>query len=62
VLGRSYFIRQAASLLSLAKQLSDTTVSAQLLQKAAELNEQAHGAKPRSDMSPRPPDIEHEAG
>jgi hypothetical protein len=58
VLGRSYFIRQAASLLSLAKQVSDADVSAALLKKATELNEQAHETKSRLDMSPRAPDVE----
>jgi hypothetical protein len=60
VLGRSYFVRQAASLLSLAKQVKDTEVSAALLKKATELNEKAHETKPRSDMSPRAPDVEGE--
>jgi len=58
VLGRSYFIRQAASLLGLAKQISDANVTASLLEKATTLHEQAHEAKPESDMSPRAPDVD----
>lgn len=61
VLSRSYFVRQAASLLTLARQISDTNLSAALLKKATELNEQAQEAKPRSDMSPRPPDVDRRA-
>jgi hypothetical protein len=61
VLGRSYFVRQAASLLSLAKQVKDPEISAALLKKATELNEKAHETKPRSEMNPRPPDVEGEA-
>ena len=60
MLGRSYFVRQAASLLSLAKQISDTEICAALLKKATDQNEQAHRTMPRADMSPRPPDVECE--
>jgi hypothetical protein len=59
VLGRSYFVRQAASLLSLAKQVKDPELSAALLKKVTELNEKAHETKPRSEMSPHPPDVQN---
>jgi hypothetical protein len=59
VIGREYFVRQATILFKFAKVTKDPTISAALLEKAAELKSQVDDAiPPPSDRSPRPPDIE----
>jgi hypothetical protein len=55
VIGRDYFIRQAATLFKFAKSTSDPQLAAGLLYKAAELKSH-EGDLP--DRSPLAPDIE----
>jgi hypothetical protein len=54
VIGKQYFVRQAAILLGLAKATTDPKISAALLDKAAELQVDKPGATP--DLTPLPPD------
>src|SRR5256885_7057943 len=56
VIGKAYFVRQAAILLGLAKATTDPRISAALLDKAAELQVDKLGAT--SDLSPHGPDGE----
>jgi hypothetical protein len=56
VIGKEYFLRQAAILLGLAKATTDPNVSAALLDKAAELQVDKPGATP--DLRPLAPDVE----
>jgi hypothetical protein len=60
-LSRDYFARQAASLLALARRISDPGTAAALIQKATDLNQKRQEVPVRPDMSPRPPDVENEA-
>jgi len=57
VIGKEYFVRQAAILFGLAKATADPRISAALLDKAADLKSQVDelGA---TDLSPLAPDIE----
>jgi hypothetical protein len=57
VIGKEYFVRQAAILFGLAKATADPKISAALLDKAAGLKSlvDAPGA---ADLSPLAPDIE----
>jgi hypothetical protein len=55
VIGKEYFVRQAAILLGLAKATRDPKISAALLDKAADLKSQLDG--PTIDRSPRAPDV-----
>jgi hypothetical protein len=59
VIGKEYFVRQAAILLGLAKATTDPKISAALLDKAADLKLQVDepGAPP-PDLSPIAPDVE----
>ena len=59
MLGRTYFTRQAASLLEFAKSTSNPDLAALLIQKAADLKSQVE-PQPRTseDKSPQPPDVE----
>jgi hypothetical protein len=59
VIGRDYFMRQAAILFRFAKATRDPEISAALLDKAADLKLQVDepgGA--RADLTPRAPDVE----
>jgi hypothetical protein len=56
VIGKAYFVRQAAILFGLAKATTDPQISAALLDKAAELQVDKPGATP--DLSPLAPDVE----
>ena len=60
MVGRSYFQRQAATLLKFAKSSSDPQVIAALVEKADELRSQADETTPSPDLSARAPDIEPE--
>jgi hypothetical protein len=57
VIGKEYFVRQAAIMFGLAKATADPKISAALLDKAADLKLQVDepGA---ADLSPLAPDIE----
>ena len=63
VIRREYFMRQAAILFKFAKLTKDPTISAALLEKAANLTSQVDETIPLlpSDQSPRPPDVEPSA-
>ena len=56
VIGKEYFVRQAAILLGLAKATKDPKISAALLDKAAEL--QVDKPSARRDLTPLAPDVE----
>jgi len=56
VIGKEYFVRQAAILFGFAKVTKDPKISAALLEKAADLNLQAAVSPP--DLMPLAPDIE----
>ena len=55
MIGREYFMRQAATLVKFAKVTKDPTISAALLEKAADLKLQVDE---RPDLTPLAPDIE----
>jgi hypothetical protein len=57
VLGRNYLIWRAATLLKLAKSISDPHVAGALIDKAADLKSQLDQASP-PDKSPPAPDVE----
>jgi hypothetical protein len=57
VIGRGYFVRQAATLLKLAQTTTDPKVAAGMVDKAAELKSQVDEAT-LPDLSPLAPDIE----
>ena len=58
VIGKEYFMRQAAILFGLAKATTDPKISAALLDKAADLNLQVDGPVAPPDSTPLAPDIE----
>ena len=58
MIGREYFMRQAAILFRFAKVTKDPTISAALLEKAADLKAQVDGTIPSVDRSLRAPDVE----
>jgi hypothetical protein len=58
VIGRGYFVRQAATLLKLAQTTTDPKVAAGLVEKAAELKSQVDEATTLPDLGPLAPDIE----
>jgi hypothetical protein len=58
VIGRQYFVRQAATLLKFAKSTSDPKVVAAVVEKAAALKSRGDEALPLADLTPPAPDIE----
>ena len=56
VIGKQYFVRQAAILFEMAKATTDPRISAALLDKAANLKSQLD--EPTIDRNPRAPDVE----
>ena len=58
VIGKAYFVRQAAILFRFAKATTDPKISAALMEKAAELKLQVDDPSASRDLTPRPPDIE----
>jgi len=58
VIGREYFVRQAAILFQFAKVTKDPKISAALLEKAAVLKAQVDETMPPVDSSPQAPDVE----
>ena len=58
VIGKQYFVRQAAILFGIAKATKDPKISAALLDKAADLNSQAEEPGTPPDLTPIAPDIE----
>jgi hypothetical protein len=59
VIGRQYFLRQAATLLEFAQSTNDPGLAADLLEKASNLLSQIESSA-RLDQSPRAPDVEPE--
>jgi hypothetical protein len=57
VLGRNSFTWRAATLLKMAKSISDPNVAGALVERAADLKSQLDQANP-PDKSPRAPDVE----
>ena len=58
VIGKQYFVRQAAILFKFAKATKDPKVSAALLDKAADLKQRVDEPGAQPDLSPLAPDIE----
>ena len=58
VIGKEYFVRQAAILFGLAKATTDPKISAALLDKAADLKLQVDEPGTPPDLTPPAPDIE----
>ena len=58
VIGKEYFMRQAAILFGLAKATTDPKISAALLDKAADLKLQVDKPVVSSDPTPLAPDVE----
>jgi hypothetical protein len=57
VAGRSYFARQAKTLLKFAQSTSNPELAAFLVEKAAALKIQVDESAPPPDLSPRAPDV-----
>jgi len=58
VIGRQYFLRQAATALEFARSTNDPKLAAALVEKASDLLAQIDESGARPDPSPRAPDIE----
>lgn len=58
MIGRQYFVRQAATLLKFAKSTNDPKLAAAVMEKAAALKSQGDQALPAADLTPLAPDIE----
>ena len=58
VIGKLYFVRQAATLLRFAQSTHDPNVAAALVEKAADLKSQMDASLPPSDVTPLAPDVE----
>src|SRR5258706_9125954 len=60
VIGRQYFLRQAATALEFARSTNDPKLSAALVEKASDLLAQIDESSPRPDPSPQAPAVEPE--
>jgi hypothetical protein len=58
VIGKEYFVRQAATLLRFAKTTTNPDLAAGLTVKAADLKSQVDETSALPDLSPRAPDVE----
>ena len=58
VIGKAYFVRQAAILFKFAKATKDPKISAALMEKAADLKLQVDDPWASRDLTPPAPDIE----
>ena len=58
MIGREYFVRQAAILLGIAKATKDPKISAALMDKAADLKSKVDEPGAPLDITPPAPDIE----
>jgi len=58
VIGKQYFVRQAAILFGIAKATKDPKMSAALMDKAADLKSKVDGPDAPLDLIPPAPDIE----
>ena len=61
MIGKLYFVRQAATLLKFAKSTANPELSAVLIEKAVELKSRVDGETSKKE-SLRAPDVEPEAG
>jgi hypothetical protein len=62
VIGKQYFVRQAAILFGIAKATKDPKISAALMDKAADLKSKVDGLGAPLDLTPLAPDIEPPPG
>jgi hypothetical protein len=60
VIGRDYFVRQAATLLKFAKATTNPQLAAALIEKAADLKSQVDELSTTPDPSPQAPDVQPE--
>jgi hypothetical protein len=60
VIGRDYFVRQAATLLKFAKATTNPQLAAVLIEKAADLKSQVDERSTTPDPSPQAPDVQPE--
>ena len=58
LIGRGYFVRQAATLLKFAQTTTDPKIAAGLVDKAADLRSQVDETSALPDLGPRAPDVE----
>jgi hypothetical protein len=58
VTDRNYFVRQAATLLKLARSTKNRDVAVALIEKATDLKSRLDETSPAPDISPRPPDVQ----
>ena len=58
MVSKNYLTRQATTLVKFAQSTSDPRVLTALVEKATELKSQADETRPRSDLSPKAPDVE----
>jgi len=58
VIGKQYFVRQAATLLRFAKSTQNPNVAAALVEKAADFKSQIEDTIPPPDLTPPAPDSE----
>jgi hypothetical protein len=58
VIGKAYFVRQAAILFRFAKATNDPKISAALMEKAADIKLRVDDPSASRDLTPLPPDIE----
>jgi hypothetical protein len=58
VIGRQYFLRQAATLLEFAQSTNDPKLAVALIGKAADLLAEINESSARPDLTPLAPDIE----
>jgi hypothetical protein len=58
MVSKNYLTRQATTLVKFAQSTSDPRRWTALVEKATEFKSQADEARPRSDLSPRAPDVE----
>ena len=60
VIGRQYFLRQAATLVEFARSTNDPKLAAALVEKASDLLAQIDESSAGPDPSPQAPDVEPE--
>ena len=60
MIGRQYFVRQAATLVEFARSTNDPKLAAALIERASNLLSQIDESSARPDPSPQAPDIEPE--
>lgn len=58
MIGKQYFMRQAAILFGIAKATKDPKISAALMDKAADIKSKVDEQGASLDLTPRAPDIE----